>query len=168
MKLIKWQTLRSLIFSRRNSGMILLEVMVSVVMLGVAVATLMRTFNICLFAVRKNESATQAFSLAESVLQTLEAEPPSKGKSEGTFDDDNFQNFSYTLESSEEKLRYRNQSTLTKADDLKPLKKIELKITYDDGRRPATTPVTVHMILSPIERFSYESKFYNELFLDES
>lgn len=64
---------------RATTGFVLLEVLVSMVILGIAMATMMRSFTLSIAAIRNNDVTTQATVLAETLLQSLEAEPPKKG-----------------------------------------------------------------------------------------
>lgn len=151
----------------RTGGFVLMEVIVSLVILGLAVAALMRSFTISITAIRKNEVVTQACVLAESVLQAIEVEPPTSKKSEGTFEEMGFPKYSWTLEYAEEEIRYKDLRNSAKDADLRPLRHVRLTITYDDGRLKRFNPVQVETFLLPFERFSQRSKQLNDLFMDE-
>jgi type II secretion system protein I len=153
----------------RTSGFILLEVLVALVILGIAVGTIMRSFTLSMAAIRKNDVSTQAFVLAESMLQNLEVKPPSgKGKQSGSFEADGYPNYLWQVETKEEEIRYKHLKTASRIENLKTLNHVKLKLTYDDRTNKVQTPVDVDLILPPIERFSYQSKFLNELFKDEA
>jgi type II secretory pathway pseudopilin PulG len=146
---------------------VLLEVVVSLVILGIAVATIMRSFTISMAAIRKNDVSVQSFILAESMLQTLEVTPPQKGKLTGSFEADGLPNYTWEMNAKEEEIKYKHLKTASRIENLKPLHHVNLTITYDDHRNKVQTPIQVDLILPPIERFSYQSKFLNELFRDE-
>lgn len=147
----------------RSTAFVLLEVIVAMVILGIAMATMMRSFTMSLAAIRRNDAATQATILAESVLQAMEAEPPGKGRTRGSFEADGFPQYGYEVQSETEKLKYRLQ-TRTRVDNLRELQAVKLTITYQDPRGKITTPADAYLVLAPLERFSYESKLKNELF----
>ncbi len=152
---------------RSAGGFVLLEVIVAMVILGIAIATMMRSFTISLDAIRRNDVSTQATVLAETLLQSLEAEPPeAKKRLTGSFESDGFPRFGYEVESTSEKIKYRLK-TNTRVDDLRELQIVRLNMTYENSRGENTIPVDAYLVLAPLERFSYESKFYNELFSEE-
>ncbi len=151
----------------RKGGFVLMEIIVSLVILGMAVAALMRSFTISLTVIRKNDVATQACVLAESVLQSAEVDPPTSPKVTGTFEDVGFPKYSYTLEYQDQDIKYRNLKGSAKDADLRPLRHVRLTITYSDGRLRQFNPVQVETFLPPIERFTQRSKFENELFHEE-
>jgi type II secretory pathway pseudopilin PulG len=140
---------------------------VALVILGIAIATLMRSFTISLAAIRKNDVSVQATVLADSMLQNLEVTPPGKGRKTGSFEADGFSSYSFEMEDKEEEIKYKHLKTASRIEGMKQLHHVNLKITYDDHRNKVQTPVAVDLILPPIERFSYQSKFLNELFKDE-
>ncbi len=148
-------------------GFVLIEVMVSLVILGISVAALMQSFTISLTAIRKNEIVTQACVLAESVLQLAEVQPPAGRKTEGTFEEEGFPRYSYKMEYADEEIKYRNLKNSAKDAELEPLRHIRLTITYTDGRLKTFVPVEVETFLLPLERFTQRSKHENELFLEE-
>lgn len=152
---------------RRSPGFVLMEVLVSLTILGIAVAALMRSFTISLTAIRKNEISTQACVLAESILQAAEVDPPASRKTEGNFEEEGFPRYSYTLEYQEEEIKYRNLKNSAKDADLRPLRHVRLTITYSDGRLKQFNPVEVETFLLPMERFTQRSKHENELFMEE-
>ncbi len=157
-----------LVRRRRAGGFVLLEVLVSLVILGISVATIMRSFTISMSAIRKNDVSQQAFVLAESMLQNLEASPTEKGKLSGSFEADGFPHYFWELETAKEEIRYRSLKTTNRVENMRELSRVTLRVIYDDGRNKRQVPVQVDLILPPVERFSYESKFLNELFRDEA
>ncbi len=149
--------------SRRSGGFVLLEIIVSMVILGIALATMMRSFTLSIAAVRKNDITTQATVLGETILQTLEAEPPSSGKVTGDFELEGAPNFSFEAEIERQRLRYRIK-TQTRPTNLRELQITRMQIKHNDQRGRISTPIDAYLVLQPIERFSYESKLRNELF----
>lgn len=151
---------------RRRAGFVLLEVIVSLVILGISVATLMRSFQLSLNAIRKNDVMTQACVLAEQRIQELESEAPKTSRSNGTFEEQGYPSFSWEAVVKDQDIKYRHLKLKNKVD-FKPVKHVTLKINYDDKRLRKFTPVEVDLYLMPIERFSYKTKWLNELFLEE-
>lgn len=151
---------------RHNGGFVLLEVIVSMVILGIAMATMMRSFTLSISAIRNNDVTTQATVLAETALQTIEAEPPEKGKTHGDFELEGKPNFGFELDTTEEKLKYRIK-TQSRPENLRSLKICRLQITHLDSHDRLTNPVEAYLVIPPLERFSYESKLRNELFTEE-
>lgn len=147
--------------------MVLLEVIVSLVILGISVATLMRSFTISMTAIRKNDVTTQACLLAESLVQDFEINPPKTKTARGSFEEMGYPKFFWNMDIKEEEIKYRNLKTKSRVDNLKPLQKMHVTITYDDGRLKKFSPVDMEVYLMPIERFTFRSKFLNELFLEE-
>lgn len=159
----RWKT------THRDSprGFALLEVIVSLVILGVAVAALMRSFTISMHAIRANDVVTQACVLAERLLQDTEVQEKIPSSSSGTFADDGYPYYRWQMKYREEDIKYRHLKTKGKVDDLRPLRHVQLAVTYDDGYVKPFTPVELDEYLPPIERFAWNSKFYNQLFLEE-
>jgi type II secretory pathway pseudopilin PulG len=153
--------------SRRHGGFMLLEVIVSLVILGISVATLMRSFQLSLSAIRKNDVTTVACVLGDRLMQDFELNPPQSSVTSGDFSEDGYPNYSWTAKYKEEPIRYRGLKTKNKVDDLRGFKHVTVEIIYDDKRLRRYSPVQLDLYLPPIERFSPESKFRNELFLEE-
>lgn len=135
------------------------------VILGISIAAIMRSFTLSMAAIRKNDVSTQAYILAETLLQDLETEPLVKGVQNGDFSDDGFPAYSWEIKVEKEDIKY--PALKSKPSNLRGITKAELKVTYNDGRNAIQTPVVVDLIFPPVERFSFESKFRNELFNKE-
>lgn len=152
--------------TRRAAGFVLLEVLVSMVILGISVATMMRSFTMSLSALRTNQIVLQATVLCDQLVQDLELAPPERSGSDGTFEEQGHPQFSWSVRYTEEEPRYRSATTKNKVD-LRPIRHATVKVYHDDGRRKRWAPVTVDVHLMPLERWSYQSKFFNELFREE-
>ena len=149
---------------RTTAGFVLLEVIVAMVILGISLATIMRSFTLSLEAIRNNDAVTQATVLAEMAFQSLEAEPPTrKGRVTGSFSADGFPQYGYEVQTEIEKMKYRLK-TRTRVDNLRELRICRLSIQHEQPNGRVKTPLEGYLILPPLERFSYESKFRNELF----
>jgi len=155
---------RGVLPGRRHGGFVLLEVIVSMVILGIAMATMMRSFTLSIAAIRNNDRTTEATLLAETALQSLEQSPPTgKGKLHGSFEEMGYPNYSYDVETETQKLKYRLK-TKAKIENLRDLKICKLSISYEDPQGKVSHPVSAYLVVPPLERFSFESKFRNELF----
>jgi len=159
---------RGLMGPRPVAGFMLLEVIISLVILGISVATLMRSFTLSMNAIRRNDVTTQACVLAEGMLQDLELNPPAAKFTRGDFAEQGYPNYFWELSFEEEELRYRELRTKTKVKHLKPIRHATLTIYYQtETMRSPYQALEVHLYLPPIERFRFDSKFYNELFRQE-
>jgi len=147
----------------------LLEVIVSLVIMGISVAAIMRSFTVSMNAIRRNDVVTQGCVLAEGLLQEIELEPDKARTSRGTFEQEGYPDYSWHLTVQEEEVRYRSLKTKVKARDLRALKHAMLTVTYQNASmRAPSTVVELHTCLLPIERFRFDSKFFNELFQEET
>ena len=99
-------------------------------------------------------------------VQDLELAPPERSGADGTFEEQGHPQFSWSVRYTEEEPRYRSATTKNKVD-LRPIRHATVKVYHDDGRRKRWAPVTVDVHLMPLERWSYQSKFFNELFREE-
>ena len=73
---------------RRSPAFILLEVLISVVIIGVSVVALMKGLLISMDTLRKVRMNETAIYLARSVMDDFQIEPPADGDYEGHFADD--------------------------------------------------------------------------------
>ncbi|MGC8740136.1 MAG: type IV pilus modification PilV family protein [Candidatus Sumerlaeaceae bacterium] len=161
-------TLRRRGWKRGNDGFLLLEVIVSLVILGIAVATIMRSFTVSMNAIRRIDITTQACVLAERFMQDLELEPGKARSGRGTFEEEGYPDFSWELTVQDEEVRYKNLQTKVKTRDLRSVRHALLIISYQNATmRSPTQVLELHLYLPPIERFRFDSKFYNELFREE-
>lgn len=152
----------------RRRGFVLIEVVVAMVILGIALGTLMRSFTLSMKAIRQNDKITQGCVLAEGLLQDLELNPPTARRTTGDFEDLGFPEYSYEIEYTEEEIRYRGVKTTGQIDDLKPLRLAHVIIYFrGPNDRDAFKVSEAHLYLQPVERWSYQSKFLNELFREE-
>jgi len=146
----------------------LLEVIVALVILGVSVAAIMRSFTVSMKAIRRNDITTQACVLAEGLLQDIELEPDKARTGRGTFEEEGYPDYSWELTVQDEEVRYRHLQTKVKTRDLRGLRHVTLTIDYQNASmRSPMRVLEVHQYLMPIERFRFDSKFYNELFREE-
>lgn len=145
----------------------LIEILLALVIMGIAVATILRSFTLSMSAIRRNDATTQATLLAEHAVQMLEADPPApKSRVRGDFSDLGFPRYGYEVETTSEKIKYRIK-TNTRINNLRDLKIARLNITYESPNGDLSVPADAYVVLPSLERFSYESKRANELFTVE-
>ncbi len=166
------------IHKTRKNGFVLLEVILSVMILGIAIAALLRSFTVSLASARKAQIVTTATLLAQQILEEYEVIPPesdhmegSFGSAEESFDQDmaaremkQFQNYYYRVDVEEVPVEYEDITYMTRDSELDILKKISITIIYDDGHLKRFTPVRVETYLTATEKFSYTSRSENRLY----
>ncbi len=153
---------------RHGGGFALLEVILSMVILGISVATLMRSFQLSLSALKKNRVVTQATVLADQLLQDLELDPSGRTTASGTFEEQGYPQYSWSLRLTEEEPKYKGLRSSKNKVDMKTVRHAVIRITFDDGVSRRFTPLEVETYLLPLERWSYQSKFFNELFKEDA
>ena len=77
-----------------------------------------------------------------------------------------FPDYRFEIQITEEKIKYRLK-TNTKVEGLHDLKVARGAIYYDVPQGDSKKVADVYLVLPPIERFKFESKFLNELFTEE-
>lgn len=155
--------------SPRCGAFALLEVILAVVIISVSFTALLRSFIISMNAIRRNDVITQGCILAEGLMQELEVDPPTSRKTNGNFEADGFPQYTYEINLTEDKPNYRNMPKGVKLDAPVMIRTVSVDIKYI---KPNTNKIshvtTLDLILPPIERWKYESKFLNELFWEDT
>ncbi len=165
---------------RRKSAFALLEVIISMVILGVAIAAIMRSFTVSLAAAKKAQIVTTASLLAQQILDEYEVVPPQNDHDEGTFgslDDasDNaggssdeqsgpYKNYYWITDVEEIKIDYPDISFEGDIKDFEDLTKLTITIVYDDGHLKRFTPVHLETYLTNAEKFTYTSRRENKIY----
>jgi hypothetical protein len=141
---------------RARASFVLVEVLVSMTILGVAGMALLKSFSYSLDAARKMDAYAKAGFLAERLLDQFELNPPYEGEATGDFGED-FKQFSYRAD-----VRYVDpQYDLEPPDDVEqffPMRQARVEIILDDGSREPETVLTVDSTIMGLERFSPASK----------
>ena len=120
-------------------GFALLEVLVALVIIGLAFVAVLRGLFMGLRALKEVRITEQSLFLGESLLQDLELELPNEGEWKGRFADEverfgkGFENFSYEVEVREVEIRYRYKAAGTPRQELEPLYEAAIRIIHDDG-----------------------------------
>ena len=163
-----------------KNGFVLLEVILSVVILGVAVAAILRSFTVSLATARKAQIVTTSCLLAQQVLEEYEVVPPQENHVEGAFgaiEEDaynsdgtvnelpsKYKNYYWVVDVEEEELDYPDVSFEGEREEFENLTKLSVTIVYDDGRLKRFTPVRMETYLTNTEKFTYTSKKDNMLY----
>jgi hypothetical protein len=153
---------------RRRWSFVLLEVLVALLILGVAMTAVLRGFMMTNHALRENLIVLEATYLADSLVQDFELEPPLPGRHDGEFADDprfgeRFERYQWELEVEEEAIRYRKVPRKA-LQDPEPLYPFTLRIIYDDGQYRRFVPVQVDSALLETQLFSDNALQANQLF----
>jgi hypothetical protein len=165
---------------RPSLSYILLEVIVSMVILGVAIAALLRSFTVSLASAKRAQIITIACLLAQQVLDEFEVVPPQDSHAEGNFLPDEpggyqgegsparsssmLKYFYFTVDVEEEEVDYPDMTLEGELEEFENLTKMAVAIIYDDGRLKRFTPVKVETYLTSTEKFTFSSKNDNKLF----
>ncbi|MCL5269701.1 MAG: type II secretion system GspH family protein [bacterium] len=135
----------------------LLEVIVSLTILGISVAAFMRSFTQSLGAARRMEVQTQACFFAQQLFDEFEINPPPEGKSEGGFGDD-YKYYSYRLEVKYEEPVYHRLENVDQVERFYPIRTYRIEINYDDGAHKPYTALALESAIVGFEKFAYNSK----------
>jgi type II secretory pathway pseudopilin PulG len=142
---------------------ILLEVIVSLVILSLTIATFMRSFAVSLGSVKKAEVVTKATFLAHRLLDEYEVEAPELDESEGDFGEA-YPGFRWITYVEDVKVDYEDIPLEDVVDEFEGLTKITISVYYDDGRMKPFCACKVTTYLTGLEKFSHESKKENKLY----
>ena len=142
---------------RLRRGFVLLEVLLSLMILGFALSAIMRSFTQSLKAVRQMEVQTQAQFFAMQLMHELEINPPDEGKSDGGFGAD-YKEFSFHLEVSYERPKYQRIEGAKDIQRYFAMRQMRITINYNDGVRPPYSPLSMETAVTGFEKFSAETK----------
>jgi prepilin-type N-terminal cleavage/methylation domain-containing protein len=162
------QSARTRSLRKRTGGFALLEVLVSLVILGITVAAVMQSFTISVQAIRKNDRVTIACMLAETLIQDLNVQPPTTRFINGNFESMGHADFSYEVETREEEPNSRDLGARASIEGLRPLVLCRLKLRHTDKMGRPSDVLDTTFLLMPLERFSPDAKLWNGIFLDEA
>jgi hypothetical protein len=133
---------------------VLLEVLLSLVILGVSVAALMRSFNQSLSAAKTMERQTQAQFFAQQLLHEFTIKPPEKV---GGFGDD-YRNYSYRTTARYIEPKYRKLGNVADIEQYFAMQEITIEILYEDSDHKPFVLLRVDSALPGFEKFSAETK----------
>jgi type II secretory pathway pseudopilin PulG len=149
--------------SPRRYGFILLEVIISMIILAVTIAAIMRSFTVSLAGIRKSEVTTTAAFLAQQLLDQYEVQTPEQASVEGDFGDA-YPNFHYSTHFDDVDVKYKDVSLESLIQDFVTLKQVTIDIYYDDQRIKRFRPIHLETYLMGDEKFTYQSKTMNKLY----
>ncbi len=138
-------------------GFVLLEVLLSLTILGVGVVALMSSFNQSFNAARVMEIQTQASFLAQQLMDELEVYPPTESEVSAGFGE-GYPFFWYHLRKEYEEPQYRElRRSQHDVEQFFAIRRITITIHYDDGRL-TFVPMRVETALIGFEKFSPNTK----------
>jgi len=165
---------------RPSKSYILLEVIVSMAILGVAIAALLRSFTVSLASAKRAQIITIACLLSQQVIDEFEVVPPQDAHAEGNFippeadisqgegsparSSSLLKYFYWTVDVEEVEVDYPDFTFEGEHEEFENLTKMIVTIIYDDGRLRRFTPVRVETYLTSTEKFTFSSKNDNKLF----
>jgi len=149
---------------RRSRSFALLEVVIGMVILGIALSAILRSYTSSLKAISRDRTITRAVLLAQGLLDDFEVEAPEEDSVEADFGPD-FPNFSYTAQFEPVEIKYRHLDIGLGKQEFEPLRKVTLRIYHrpPSGGEPKRV-LEIQTYLTGIEKYAPEAKFYNALF----
>ncbi|HPS02013.1 MAG TPA: type II secretion system protein [Candidatus Sumerlaeota bacterium] len=152
---------------RSRRAFILLEVLVSLTIMGVALAMVMESFTTSMKGARNASSVTMASVLARDLIEQWELTPPEAGEKTGDFGKDHPE-YTYKVRYDKVELDY---------DDVKPpeegrleyLRRISLDVYYQtkSGKAAPKRVLHVETALTSGERFSEQARKFNKIRFDQ-
>ena len=153
--------------TRRRRSFVLMEVLVSVVILGIALAAVLRCCTNALKALSRDRTLAQAVLLAQGLIEDFEIEPPEEDATiEGDFGPD-FPGFSYIAEFKFEKIDYRavDMEIGLRRKEFVPVCRLNLSIYYEpDNAREARRVLYIETALTALEKYASQTKVLNAMF----
>lgn len=141
----------------RRRGFAMIEVILTLLILGLAIAAFMRSFTQSLDSAKRMEVQTQAVFFAEQLMGEFEITPPQEGDETGGFGDA-YKAFSWTTEVEYEEPQYGKVEGDDNIKRYAPLRRVHLEIQYDDGVHTAFTALRLDTAIVGFEKFSLQSK----------
>ena len=150
---------------RPRHAFVLLEVLVSLAILGFALATTLRSFTASLKAARLSKNTTIATMLARRLIEQWEIVSPGKRSVEGTFAPE-APDFSFAAGFRPEPIRYEERIRGTKLGRMVGLRRVSLTIYYTPP--PPARPQRLRLLhvesaFSDAEKFNPAGRMFNEI-----
>lgn len=142
---------------RPRHGFVLLEVLVSLLILGISLMAITRSLTQSMKAVRLMEIKTQAQFFAMQVMHELEVNPPDEGSSVGGFGDD-YKEYSFQLDVKYESPKYGRIDGAKDVERFFPMRLVTISILYKDETHTPFTPLTLETAIVGFEKFSSPTK----------
>lgn len=148
---------------------VLLEVLVSIVIVGVAMVAMMRGFVVSLDTLKKVRMNEQAIYLAKSLMDDLMIEPPDARKYSGVFSEDirfgdAFEGWQWEIDVTSDAPRYKERPSGRLPQELEEVYFAEVRVFFVDRNRDRQTYVTLLTILMDPDIFSMQAIQANQLF----
>jgi type II secretory pathway pseudopilin PulG len=156
-------------FRRTSSrAFVMLEVMVAIIIIGLAAVALVRGFIVSLDTVSRVRMNEQAILLGRSIMDDMMLEPPSEGEYNGRFADDNrfgeaFAGWEWEMEVETIEPDYDEVPKGNLLQDLEVLYHTKLRINFDNGEE-VETYLEMQLFLPDPDFFTDESLQSNQLF----
>jgi len=139
-------------------GFVLMEVIVSMLIIGIALSVILRSFNTCADSNIRTQIATTALFLTQKVLFDVDFNPEKykKGTYEGNFGED-YPNFYWSVTAYEIEPEYEDVTLENDIEDMATLKEYKIDIVYNDQKGRNFIPISLKTAGMGAEKFSYES-----------
>ena len=154
--------------SHREMGFILLEVLVSLAIMGIALSMVLRQMTTSMKAIRRTEQVTMATMLARRLVEEWEMTPPEKGESEGDFGED-YPGYTYRAEYRVEPVDYENVPKFEEIGHLVYMRNVSVSVFYTPPRSEeaeAKRILRFETALTSSERFTAMARVSNKIDFD--
>jgi type II secretory pathway pseudopilin PulG len=151
--------------TNRVHSFVLLEIIVAMVILGMAMAAVLRGYANGLKALSKDRNVTEAGFLAQSLINQFEIDAPEEDSVEGNFGSD-FPRYSYKAEFDLIELKYKDIETKLDRKKLEGLRKVRIEIYRASSTRGGSPELVLgfETYLTKVEKFAPRTMFTNALF----
>jgi len=141
-----------------NQGFVLMEVIVSLLIIGIALSVILRSFNTCADSNIRTQIATTALFLAQKALFDVDfnSDNYKKGASEGNFGEE-YPNFYWSVTAYEYEPQYDDVTLKNDIKEIEKMKEYKIDIIYNDQKGRYFIPITLKTAFLGTERFSFQS-----------
>ena len=133
------------------------------IVLGVTIAAIMRSFSTSLASIGKCEAATTAVFLAQQLVEQYEVELPEESSIEGDFGEE-YPYYYYIVNFEEIEVKYKDVALESLIEDFEKPVEIRMDIYYDDGRMKRFRAIHIETYITGVEKFTHKSKMLNKLY----
>jgi general secretion pathway protein I len=142
----------------KRASFALLEVIISLTILSVTVAAILRSFSLSFSAIRRLEVSTQAAFFAQQILDEYEIDPPTDDRRiTGGFGED-YIDYYFTAELTYVEPDYDDVNFNENINSFFPLRALRVEVYYDNGRNAPIRAISLDSAIMGFERFSIEHK----------
>ncbi len=152
---------------RQSRAFILLEVLVSLAIMGIALAMVMESFTTSMKGARNASAVTKASVLARDLIEQWELTPPEEEEKTGDFGKDH-PGYTYKVRYNKVELEYDDVDP-PEEGRLEYLRRITLDVYYKSNSSVTTPKRVLHVetALTSGERFSEQSRKFNKIRFDQ-